>query len=95
MAWSDDPKSNDYNKLINIGYDHKERLYRNDHIYDLILVVNYNIEPTIPHKGSAIFIHISKKDYSSTQGCIGLSQEDFTEILLTLKPIDTIKIIED
>ena len=95
MAWSDDPKSNDYNKLINIGYDHKESLYRNDHIYDLILVVNYNIEPTIPHKGSAIFIHIAKKDYSSTLGCIALSQEDFTEILLTLKPFDTIKIIEN
>ena len=93
MAWSDDPKSKDYNKLINIDYYHEESLYRNDHIYDLILVVNYNIEPIIPHKGSAIFIHISKKEYSSTQGCIGLNQEDFIEILLTLKPFDTIKII--
>jgi len=95
MAWSDEPNSKDYNKLININYNHKEIFHRTDRIYDLILVVNYNIEPIIPHKGSAIFIHISKNNYSSTQGCIGLNQDDFTEILLTLKPSDKIKIIED
>jgi L,D-peptidoglycan transpeptidase YkuD (ErfK/YbiS/YcfS/YnhG family) len=94
MAWSDEPNSKDYNKLINVNYLHKEILYRTDHIYDLILVINYNIEPIIPRKGSAIFIHISKNNYSSTQGCIGLNQEDFTEILLTLKPSDKIKISE-
>ena len=95
MAWSDEPNNKDYNKLININYNHKEIFHRTDRIYDLILVVNYNIEPIIPHKGSAIFIHISKNNYSSTQGCIGLNQDDFTEILLTLKPADKIKIIED
>ena len=41
------------------------------------------------------YIPISKNNYSSTQGCIGLNQDDFAEILLTLKPADKIKIIED
>ncbi len=95
MAWSDEPNNKDYNKLININYDHKESFYRTDDIYNLILVINYNIEPITPHKGSAIFIHIAKNNYSSTQGCIGLSQVDFTEILLTLKPSDKIKIFKD
>jgi L,D-peptidoglycan transpeptidase YkuD (ErfK/YbiS/YcfS/YnhG family) len=92
MAWSDDPNSKDYNKLIKVNNDHKEIMYRDDHIYDLILVVNYNINPIIPYKGSAIFLHISKDNYSPTQGCIALNQDDFKEILIKLKPSDKIRI---
>ena len=92
MAWSDDPNSKDYNKLIKANNNHKEIMYRDDHIYDLILVVNYNIHPIIPYKGSAIFIHISKDNYSATQGCIALNQDDFIEILINLKPSDKIRI---
>ena len=92
MAWSDDPNSKDYNKLIKVNSDHREIMFRNDHIYDLILVINYNIHPIIPYKGSAIFIHISKDNYSATQGCIALNQDDFIEILINLKPSDKIRI---
>ena len=41
MAWSDDSNSKDYNKLIKVTNSHKEIMYRNDNIYDLILVINY------------------------------------------------------
>ena len=92
MAWSDDSNSKDYNKLIKVTNSHKEIMYRNDNIYDLILVINYNIHPIIPSKGSAIFIHISKANYSPTQGCIALNRDDFKEILTTLKPSDKIRI---
>ena len=92
MAWSDDSNSKDYNKLIKVTNSHKEIMYRNDHIYDLILVVNYNIYPIIPNKGSAIFLHISKDNNSPTQGCVALNLDDFREILITLKPSDKIKI---
>ena len=64
MGWCDDPKSNFYNQEISLpnkfGY---EKLYRNDNLYDLIFVLNYNINPIIKNKGSAIFIHIAKKNY--------------------------------
>ena len=92
MAWSDDSNSKDYNKLIKVTNSHKEIMYRNDNIYDLILVVNYNIHPIIPNKGSAIFLHISRDNNSPTQGCVALNLEDFREILITLKPSDKIKI---
>ena len=92
MAWSDDPNSKDYNKLIQVANYHKEMMHRNDSVYDLILVINYNINPIIPSKGSAIFIHISKANYSPTQGCIALNRDDFKEILTTLKPSDKIRI---
>jgi len=92
MAWSDDSTSKDYNKLIKVNNDHKEIMYRNDHIYDLILVINYNTYPIIPNKGSAIFIHISKDNKTPTQGCVALNLDDFREILITLKPSDKIRI---
>jgi L,D-peptidoglycan transpeptidase YkuD (ErfK/YbiS/YcfS/YnhG family) len=92
MAWSDDPNSKDYNKLIKVNSDHREIMFRNDHIYDLILVINYNMHPIIPNKGSAIFIHISKDNNTPTQGCVALNLDDFREILITLKPSDKIRI---
>ena len=76
LGWCDDPKSKFYNKLIKLPtkYSH-EKLYRKDNIYDLIAVLNYNINPTIKKKGSAIFIHVAKKNYKPTAGCIALKIE--------------------
>ena len=92
MAWSDDPDSKNYNKLLYTKCEHTEKLFRKDNLYDLILVIKYNMLPTIPYKGSAIFIHVAKKNYDSTKGCVALNKDDFKEILYTLKPSDKIKI---
>jgi len=77
MGWCDDPKSKKYNRLIFLPcqYTH-EKLYRKDNIYDLILVLNYNLRPVIKNKGSAIFIHVSKKNYKKTKGCISIRKND-------------------
>jgi len=77
IGWCDDPKSKKYNQLIKLPtkYSH-EILYRRDNIYDLILVLNYNIKPTIKNKGSAIFIHVTKRNYKKTAGCIALKKSD-------------------
>ena len=85
MGWCDDPKSKKYNKLIKLPtqYNH-EKLYRKDNIYDLILVLNYNMRPVIKDKGSAIFIHVANKNYKPTQGCISLKKQDLTKILSLL-----------
>jgi L,D-peptidoglycan transpeptidase YkuD (ErfK/YbiS/YcfS/YnhG family) len=82
MGWCDDPKSKKYNRLIWLPceYTH-EKLYRKDRIYDLILVLNYNLRPAITNKGSAIFIHITRKNYKETKGCIAIKKNDL--ILLT------------
>jgi L,D-peptidoglycan transpeptidase YkuD (ErfK/YbiS/YcfS/YnhG family) len=77
MGWCDDPKSKKYNQLIKLPtkYSH-EILYRKENIYDLILVLNYNMKPTFKNKGSAIFIHIAKKNYKETAGCVALKKVD-------------------
>jgi L,D-peptidoglycan transpeptidase YkuD (ErfK/YbiS/YcfS/YnhG family) len=93
MGWCDDPKSAAYNQLINlpnkVGY---ERLYRKDNIYDLIIILNYNMTPIVKNKGSAIFIHIAKKNYSPTKGCIALSKIDLLKILYNINKNTKIKI---
>ena len=86
MGWCDDPKSRKYNQLINIPtkYSH-ETLYRRDNIYDLILVLNYNMKPTIKNKGSAIFIHVAKNNYNKTAGCIALKKADLIYLIKKIK----------
>ena len=86
MGWCDDPKSKKYNQLIKLPneYNH-EKLYRKDNVYDLILVLNYNTRPIIKNKGSAIFIHIAKKNYKKTAGCIALKKVHLIELLKKIK----------
>ena len=93
MGWCDDPKSKKYNQLIYLPtkYSH-EKLYRRDNIYDLILVLNYNIKPIIKNKGSAIFIHIARKNYKKTAGCIALEKNNLIKLVLKIQKYTKIKI---
>ena len=86
MAWCDDPKSRKYNQLIKLPtkYSH-EILYRRDNIYDLILVLDYNMRPIIKNKGSAIFIHVAKKNYKKTAGCVALKKADLNYLVKEIK----------
>ena len=82
MGWCDDPKSKKYNKLIKIPFKGSaEKLYRKDNTYDIILVLNYNINPIRKGKGSAIFIHVARKNYKSTLGCIAVSKRNLKKIV--------------
>ena len=86
MGWCDDSRSKNYNKLINLPFNYSyEKLFKKENIYDIILVLDYNMRPVKKNKGSAIFIHIAKKNYKKTQGCIAIKN---TELLKILKKID-------
>ena len=93
IGWCDDPKSRKYNQPIKLPtkYNH-ENLYRKDNTYDLILVLNYNMKPTIKNKGSAIFIHITKKNYQSTKGCIALKKNNLVKLISKIDKNIKIKI---
>ena len=93
MGWCDDPRSKKYNQLIRIPtkYSH-EKLYRDDNLYDLVLVLNFNLNPTIKKRGSAIFIHIKKGNYKKTKGCIALNKQNLVK-LVNMIPKDTKVII--
>ena len=93
MGWCDDPKSKQYNQLVKLPSSYSyEPLFRKDSLYNLILILNYNTNPTIKNKGSAIFIHIAKKNFQRTKGCIGLRQENLKQLVETIKKNTKIKI---
>ena len=93
MGWCDDPRSIFYNKQIKLPSKLSyERLYRKDDIYDLLAVLNYNINPIVKNKGSAIFIHIAKKNFRPTGGCVALKKEDLIKLLQIIKKNTSIKI---
>ena len=93
MGWCDDPRSKRYNKIIKLPstFSH-EKLYKKENIYDIVLVLNYNMSPIIKNKGSAIFIHISKKKYKKTEGCVALKKIHLLKILKELKKNTLVKI---
>jgi L,D-peptidoglycan transpeptidase YkuD (ErfK/YbiS/YcfS/YnhG family) len=94
MGWCDDPKSKFYNKLVKLPskFSH-EKFYRKDNIYNIVVVLDYNLNPIIKNKGSAIFIHVAKKNYKTTHGCLGLKQSDLIRLISIIKKNQKIKII--
>ena len=93
MGWCDDPNSDFYNKQIKLPTKlSHEKLYRNDNLYDLIAVLNYNTNPITKNKGSAIFMHIGKDSYKKTKGCIALKREHLIMIISKIKKNTKIKI---
>jgi L,D-peptidoglycan transpeptidase YkuD (ErfK/YbiS/YcfS/YnhG family) len=83
MGWCDDENSKYYNKLIDTNKKVKhEKLHRKDRKYDYLIELDYNSKNTIPHIGSAIFLHLTN-DYKPTAGCIAMKKNDM-EILLKI-----------
>ena len=94
MGWCYDPESKQYNKLIKLPFSQsKEKLYRKDNIYDLILILNYNMDPVKKNKGSAIFIHVAKEKMTPTRGCIAIKKIDLLKLLKLIEKKTLVKII--
>ena len=82
MGWCDNPLSPNYNKLVHLPYKYGyEKLYKKNHTYDVILVLNYNTHPVKKFYGSAIFIHIAKKKFKPTLGCVALEKKNLIFLL--------------
>ena len=93
MGWCDDSRSARYNKLIKFPFRFKaEKLFRKDNIYDIILILNYNMNPIIKNKGSAVFIHVARKNYSGTKGCIAIKKIELKKIFLYINKKTSIEI---
>lgn len=95
-GWCDDPAHPTYNQQVTLPVEASaESLWRDDALYDVIVVLGYNDDPIVPGKGSAIFMHIAQPDYSPTEGCVALAQEDLLKVLKDCGPETVIKLIAD
>jgi len=94
-GWCDDPENPAYNQKIQLPFEAgHEKLWREDALYDVIVEVGYNDGPVIAGKGSAIFIHVARPEYTPTEGCVALKLEDLLEVLKNCGPESQIEIIQ-
>jgi|TARA_B110000211_G_scaffold214920_1_gene256740 L,D-peptidoglycan transpeptidase YkuD (ErfK/YbiS/YcfS/YnhG family) len=94
IGWCDDSKSRKYNKLVKIPFDYSyEKLHKTNNTYDIILVLDYNMNPIKKNKGSAIFIHVIKKKYSATKGCVAVKKKDLIKLIGQIDKKTIVKII--
>ena len=81
-GWCDDPDDAAYNRPVRLPYAAShERLWRDDGIYDVIVVLGHNDDPPVPGRGSAVFLHVARPDYGPTAGCVALALPDLREVL--------------
>ena len=77
MGWCDDASSKYYNKKIIFPFNYSaEKLWLKKNIYDVIIIIDYNLKPIVKNKGSAIFMHVAQQNYKSTEGCVALKKKD-------------------
>jgi L,D-peptidoglycan transpeptidase YkuD (ErfK/YbiS/YcfS/YnhG family) len=92
-GWCDDPADAAYNRPVSLPYPGRtEALWRDDHIYDVILVIGHNDDPPIAGRGSAIFFHIARPNYEATEGCVALAQDDLLTLLDKIRPQTVVRI---
>lgn len=93
-GWCDGSNDANYNKHVKLPYPASaENLWREDNLYDVIAVLGYNDDPAVPGKGSAIFMHVAKENYSSTAGCIALKPNDLLKVIKSINK-DTLVCVE-
>jgi L,D-peptidoglycan transpeptidase YkuD (ErfK/YbiS/YcfS/YnhG family) len=81
-GWCDAPDDPSYNRPITYPYPASaEHLWRDDSRYDVIVILGHNDGPIVPGAGSAIFLHVAADNFSATEGCIALRQEDLITVL--------------
>lgn len=81
-GWSDDPADPAYNRPV--SHPHRfsaERLWRDDHVYDVIVVLGHNDSPPVPGMGSAIFLHATRPDRAPTEGCVAVELAVLADLL--------------
>jgi L,D-peptidoglycan transpeptidase YkuD (ErfK/YbiS/YcfS/YnhG family) len=86
-AWCEDPHSRHYNRPIRLNSHHSgDRLTRADHLYDLIIEIDHNTTPRVAGRGSAVFLHLARPDFSPTAGCVSMRKSAMLQLLRRLGP---------
>jgi len=92
-GWCDAPNDGAYNCAVRLPFTAShERMWREDDLYDIVVVLGHNDNPPVPGSGSAIFLHCKRGDYQPTEGCVALDNADVRRFLKQTQPGDHIVI---
>jgi L,D-peptidoglycan transpeptidase YkuD (ErfK/YbiS/YcfS/YnhG family) len=86
QGWCEDPASPRYNRPVRLpARDCTDRMWREDHLYDLIFVLDQNYTRRAKGRGSAIFFHLARPGFMPTAGCVAISLSDMLKLAPRLK----------
>jgi L,D-peptidoglycan transpeptidase YkuD (ErfK/YbiS/YcfS/YnhG family) len=91
-AWCEDPAERRYNHPIHAGAT-GDRLWRDDHLYDLIVEIDHNTRPRIKGRGSAVFLHVARPGLAPTAGCIAMPLAELKRVVARLNKNSVIRIM--
>lgn len=93
LGWCEEPSSPTYNRLVRLpAASRHERMWRDDHLYDVCVEIAYNDDPVIKGRGSAIFLHLARPGLLPTEGCVAVSLADMRRLLARVARDVTLRI---
>jgi len=92
-GWCDDPTDGRYNLPVKLPFARShEEMWRKDHLYDFVVVLDHNASPRKARRGSAVFLHLAREGFKPTAGCIAFRRADLKRLLAILTPHTRIKV---
>ncbi|GAA0785184.1 L,D-transpeptidase family protein [Roseibium denhamense] len=87
LGWCDDPAYARYNRPVKLPFSlSHEKMWRDDRLYDIVVVLDCNMYPPVKGQGSAIFFHIAREDYRPTEGCVAIAPDHMRLLLSVIGP---------
>ncbi len=84
-GWCDAPADANYNRLVRHPYPASaEQMWRADHLYDLVIVIDHNQHPRMRGAGSAVFLHLARDGFAPTAGCVAMRRADMVRLISRL-----------
>ena len=94
LLWCDAPEDANYNRPVRTPFARShEKMMRADHLYDICLVMDWNISSRKRHRGSAIFFHLARPGYLPTEGCIAIKRRDMQRLLPLVGPRTIVRVL--
>ncbi len=92
-GWCDDVGDRAYNRPVSLPYPGRcERMWREDGLYDIVVVLAHNDDPPVPGLGSAIFLHCASPAFQTTEGCVALARSELEALLALAGPGDGLEV---
>jgi L,D-peptidoglycan transpeptidase YkuD (ErfK/YbiS/YcfS/YnhG family) len=93
-GWCDDPLDRRYNRLVPLPCPAShEAMWRDDHLYDLVVDIGWNRSPAVQGRGSAIFLHLARPDFAPTAGCVAVERAMVRRLLERIGPRTKIELV--
>jgi L,D-peptidoglycan transpeptidase YkuD (ErfK/YbiS/YcfS/YnhG family) len=85
-GWCDGRGDRNYNRAVQRPYAAStETMWRDDGLYDLVVILDHNERPRKQGGGSAIFMHVARPGLTPTEGCVALPAIQLRRVLSQLR----------